>query len=119
MESCGLVRNLEPGLVVSCRIPALKAECVSEHCAWRATWPTHNWRKRSRDHGILRFGKKLRTGVGRLLPHPSLESGVRIGALRLAGYLADPQLAEAIEASWNLALWYESQPADYFSPSAP
>ena len=41
-------------------------------------------------------------GSGELLRRSNLEEGARVGALRLTDYLADPQLAEAVEASWNL-----------------
>jgi hypothetical protein len=50
----------------------------------------------------MRFGPQLGTTIGQLLRKPDLDNGVRVGALRLAGYWADSELAESIEASWNL-----------------
>jgi hypothetical protein len=43
---------------------------------------------------------------------------VRTGALRLAGYLADPQLAEAIETSWSLDSDKKAHLADYLWAAA-
>jgi hypothetical protein len=60
------------------------------------------WRDRQIDHAKMRFGSQLRTSIGRLLRKPDLDNGARVGALRLAGYWADPELAESIEVSWNL-----------------
>ena len=59
------------------------------------------WRDRQIDHAKVRFGSQLRTTIGQLLRQPDLDNGARVGALRLAGYLGDPQLAESIEASWD------------------
>ena len=59
------------------------------------------WRDRQIEHAKIRFGAGLRKAIAELLRRPNLEQGARIGALRLAGYLADPQLAESIETSWN------------------
>jgi hypothetical protein len=49
----------------------------------------------------MRFGANLRNAVDKLLRKTDIEAAARTGALRLAGYLADPQLAEGVEASWN------------------
>jgi hypothetical protein len=60
----------------------------------------------SRDHHIehakTRFGSKLRIEVDRILRDPNLKTHWRVGALRLAGCIADPLLAEAVEASWGV-----------------
>src|SRR5262249_19208352 len=60
------------------------------------------WRDRQIEHAKMRFGAQLRTTIGQLLRKPDLDKGARVGALRLAGHWADPELAESIEASWNL-----------------
>lgn len=59
------------------------------------------WRDRQIEHAKMRFGAHLRTAIDKLLRNTAAEPSVRIGALRLAGHLADPQLAEGIEVSWN------------------
>lgn len=59
------------------------------------------WRDRQIEHAKMHFGAQLRTALDQLLRNPKLDSGARVGALRLAGHLGDPQLAEPIEVSWN------------------
>jgi len=59
------------------------------------------WRDRQIEHAKMRFGANLRTAIDKLLRNADIETAARMGALRLAGYLADPQLAEGIEVSWN------------------
>jgi hypothetical protein len=66
----------------------------------------------------MRFGSQLRTTIDQLLRKTDLDNGARIGALRLAGYLADPQLAESIEASWNLDAEKSNHLKDYLWASA-
>lgn len=58
------------------------------------------WRDRIVEHAKLRFGPILRRALREVLCQPDLKPQMRSGALRLAGYLAHPQLGEAIEASW-------------------
>jgi hypothetical protein len=60
-----------------------------------------SWRDRQIEHAKNRLGTNLRAAVDKLLRQTNNERPVRVGALRLAGYLADPQLAEAVEMSWN------------------
>ncbi len=76
------------------------------------------WRDRQIEHAKMRFGSQLRTAIGQLLRKPDLDSGARVGALRLAGYLAAPQLAESIEASWNLDVEKGNHLKDYLWASA-
>jgi hypothetical protein len=76
------------------------------------------WRDQQIDHAKMRFGSNLRTAVDRILRQTSPAEGMLIGALRLAGYLADPQLAEAIEASWNLDPEKGNHLEDYLWASA-
>jgi hypothetical protein len=59
------------------------------------------WRDRQVEHAKIHFGMQLKTALDQLLRRPKLESDARIGALRLSGYLGDPQLAESLEISWN------------------
>jgi hypothetical protein len=58
------------------------------------------WRDRQIEHAKMRFGANLRRVVDQLLRQADLQPHARVGALRLAGWLADPQLGEAIETSW-------------------
>jgi hypothetical protein len=76
------------------------------------------WRDRQIEHAKMRFGSKLRTAIGQLLRKPDLDNGARVGALRLAGYLADPELAESIEASWNHEVEKGNHLKDYLWASA-
>src|SRR5262249_13900586 len=69
-------------------------------CLDAEPWVEASWRDRQIEHAKIRFGAELRKAVGDILRRANLEQGTRIGALRLAGYLADPLLAEAVEASW-------------------
>ncbi len=76
------------------------------------------WRDRQIEHAKMRFGSQLRTTIGQLLRKPDLDNGARVGALRLAGYWADPELAESIEASWNLDVEKGKHLKDYLWASA-
>jgi hypothetical protein len=76
------------------------------------------WRDRQIEHAKMRFGANLRKVIGQLLQRSDLEPGARIGALRLAGYLADPQLAEPIESSWNFDAEKSNHLADYLWAAA-
>ncbi len=60
------------------------------------------WRDEQIEHAKLKFGSRLSRTLDRLLRHSDLTADLRKGALRLAGHLADPKLAEAIEACWRL-----------------
>jgi hypothetical protein len=60
-----------------------------------------SWRDRQVEHAKVRFGSRLTAAIGQFLTKPNIDDGSRVGALRLAGYLADSQLAEAIETSWK------------------
>jgi hypothetical protein len=76
------------------------------------------WRDRQIEHAKIRFGSKLKTSISQLLCKPDLDSSARVGALRLAGYLADPQLAESIETSWNLDVQKDNHLKDYLWAAA-
>ena len=76
------------------------------------------WRDRQIEHAKIRFGSKLKTSISQLLRKPDLDSSARVGALRLAGYLADPQLAESIETSWNLDVQKDNHLKDYLWAAA-
>jgi hypothetical protein len=77
-----------------------------------------SWRDRQIDHAKMRFGSRLRVAIAQLLSKPDLGNDARVGALRLAGYLADPQLAGSIEASWNLDAEKGAHLKDYLWASA-
>ena len=76
------------------------------------------WRDQQIEHAKLRFGSNLSTAIGQLLQMPDLAVEARIGALRLAGYLADPQLASSIEISWNAHTGKYNCLADYLWAAA-
>jgi hypothetical protein len=76
------------------------------------------WRDRQVEHAKVRFGSRYRTAIGQLLRKTDLNNGFRVGALRLAGYFADPQLAESIEASWNLDAEKDAHLGDYLWAAA-
>lgn len=59
------------------------------------------WRDIQLDHAKLRYGRNLTKALDGFLRLTDLASASRIGALRLAGHIADPSLALAIEASWT------------------
>jgi hypothetical protein len=76
------------------------------------------WRDRQIDHAKMRFGSQLGATIGQLLRNPDLDNGVRVGALRLAGYWADPKLAESIEASWKFDAERSKNLGDYLWAAA-
>ena len=61
---------------------------------------TSPWRDLQIAHAKLRFGGKLRDALARLLATPDLAGNVRSGSLRMAGYMADSSLSNAIAACW-------------------
>jgi hypothetical protein len=68
----------------------------------RAIEPGSNasWRDIQIEHAKLRFGKKLISQLCILLQEAELPAEVRSGSLRLAGHLADVELAGSIATSW-------------------
>lgn len=61
---------------------------------------TATWRDREIEHAKHRFGNALIDQLIALLNQTKLKDGVRIGALRLAGHLAEPALSSAILKCW-------------------
>lgn len=59
------------------------------------------WRDVQIEHAKLRYGEKIAEAVAKVLRQPDIENSVRVGALRLAGHLASPALAEAIDVCWK------------------
>jgi len=59
------------------------------------------WRDREIEHSKNRFGDTLTAQLGSILRETELPEGKRAGALALAGYLADPDLKEAIHTCWT------------------
>lgn len=59
------------------------------------------WRDIQIEHAKLHHRQKLIHDLNEVLGKKKLERGERIGALRLAGHIADPCLAPAIEACWT------------------
>jgi len=58
------------------------------------------WRNIQIEHAKLHYGRKLTTDLDGFLRRTDLNSASRIGALRLAGHIAKPSLALAIESCW-------------------
>lgn len=58
------------------------------------------WRDAQIEHAKLRDGRRIADALAEVLRRPNLKGVARVGALRLAGHLADHTLAEAIEACW-------------------
>lgn len=71
------------------------------------------WRDTQIEHAKLRYGRNLSKALGTFLIRTDLSSASRIGALRLAGHIADPNLAAAIEACWNADAERVDHLADY------
>nr|MDU9047112.1 hypothetical protein [Candidatus Electrothrix aestuarii] len=59
------------------------------------------WRDAQMEHAKLRYGRKLSEDLQQFLRRVDLDRKQRTGALCMAGHLADPALALAIEACWN------------------
>jgi len=59
------------------------------------------WRDEQIEHAKLKFGSRLSHALAGILRHEESTAELRSGALRLAGHLADPNLAEAIEFCWK------------------
>lgn len=53
------------------------------------------------DHVKQRYGRSLIDALANFLHRPTLSPWERSGALRLAGHLAEPRLAEALKACWD------------------
>ena len=58
------------------------------------------WRDIQIEHAKLCYGRNLTKALNDILKRSDLKNTIRIGALRLAGHIADPTLALAIEACW-------------------
>lgn len=71
------------------------------------------WRDIQIEHAKLRYGRILTEALENLLRRTDLDSASRIGALRLAGHIADPSLALAIEACWTSDDESDDHLADY------
>jgi hypothetical protein len=61
----------------------------------------------------LRHGDALNDRLGAILGAPAIDGRVRSGALRLAGHIADPRLALAVETCWNNDADRSNRLADY------
>lgn len=76
------------------------------------------WRDAQVAHAKLHFGARYGREIGGLLRSPGTPDNLRMGALRLAGYLAYPELAEPIESSWNGDFRRIEKLADYIWAAA-
>ncbi len=71
------------------------------------------WRDIQIEHVKLRYGSKLIKTVDDILRKTDLSSVLKIGIIRLAGHIADPDLLLAIEACWTNDNERENHLADY------
>lgn len=71
------------------------------------------WRDLQIEHAKLRYGRNLTTTLDGYLRRTDLDSAARIGALRLVGHIADPNLVLAIEACWDTDKERNAHLADY------
>lgn len=71
------------------------------------------WRDFLLEHAKLHFGARFGREIGELLRNPAIPDNFRAGALRLAGYLSYPKLAESIELFWNGDSGRTEKLADY------
>lgn len=71
------------------------------------------WRDAQIEHAKLRDGRRIADALAEVLRRPDLKGVARVGALRLAGHLADHTLAEAIEACWESDQERVNHLADY------
>ncbi|MCK9635776.1 MAG: hypothetical protein M0R41_05830 [Methylobacter tundripaludum] len=60
------------------------------------------WKDYQIEHAKLRFGSSLIQKVDEVLKQSDLSKGMRCGALRLAGHLADPSLGNSISICWSI-----------------
>ena len=84
-----------------------------ELCIDIAPGATAPWRDIQIEHAKHRHGRKLTMAIGGFLRRTDLESAARVGALRLAGHIADPTLAVAIEVCWTADQERNDNLADY------
>lgn len=59
------------------------------------------WRDIHIEHAKQRYGRDIAESLGRILRRPEVGGAARIGALRLAGHIADRSLGPCIEACWS------------------
>lgn len=71
------------------------------------------WRDIQIEHAKLRYGFNLTKALAHFLRRTDLDSPARIGALRLAGHIADNNLAAAIDACWTADEERDDHLSDY------
>jgi hypothetical protein len=76
------------------------------------------WRDRLMQHIKLRYGSNLTDAIRDLLCKADLPVRARVGALRIAAHLGDPELSEAIETSWQIDPLQQKNLADYLIAGA-
>lgn len=64
-------------------------------------------------HAKHKFGRNLILKIGELLQRRNVDAQFRIGALRLAGHMGDPALADAIAICWTFDSEREKHLDDY------
>lgn len=79
---------------------------------------TTPWRDSLIIHAKIRFEGMLIEQLDKLLKIPNLSGNFKIGALRLAGHLADPILENAIRACWTSDTGRTDRLADYLWAAA-
>jgi hypothetical protein len=84
-----------------------------ELCAYLEPGVTAPWRDAQIEHAKLRYRGNLTRAVDSFLRRDALSDGEKTGALRLAGHIADPALAEALEHCWQRDEGRVNRLADY------
>ena len=84
-----------------------------ELCAYLEPGVTAPWRDAQIEHVKLRYRGNLSRALDSFLRRDALSDGEKSGALRLAGHIADPALAEALEHCWQQDEGRVDRLADY------
>lgn len=74
---------------------------------------TAGWLDAHIEHAKSHYGKGISNALNNFLKITELNGAVRIGALRLAGYMGTPSLVSAIEECWNADAMRNDHLADY------
>ena len=84
-----------------------------QFCCWVHPGTTDLQRDLIIDHAKTHHGAKLAEELGAILKSPHLPPTWRIGALRIAGHFACPDLAEALDTCWNTDIEREQHLDEY------
>jgi hypothetical protein len=119
-EIPALVRRF-PDRVTSARLARLRNGDLSggiELCMDLEPGTGAPWRDDHIARADLRFGPNLAVALGTYLRRSDIGEPPRVGALRMAGHLANPLIADAIEESWRIDSERQEHLGDYLWASA-